>query len=112
MRLESEHTHYRTRFETYAKESPDDVQKDYQAATSFELALTEGSMTNKGAKYMKQRERIYRGQIVSIAPHIKGRSGSSNDHFRLHYYADTERRVIVVGHCGAHLETAGSKKLS
>lgn len=25
MRLESEHTHYRTRFEMYARESPDDV---------------------------------------------------------------------------------------
>lgn len=88
------------------------VQQDYQALSSFELALTEGSMTNKGAKYMKQRERTYRGQTVSIAPHIKGRSGKSNDHFRLHYYADTERKIIVIGHCGAHLETAGSKKLS
>lgn len=88
------------------------IQQDYQALTSFELALTEGSMTNKGAKYMKQRERTYRGETISIAPHIKGRSGNPKDNFRLHYYADTERKVIVIGHCGAHLETAGSKKLS
>lgn len=94
----------------FGKAPSSNVQKDYQAATSFELALTEGAQTNKGAKYMKQRERIYRGQTVTIAPHIKGRSGNSNDHFRLHYYADTERKVIVIGHCGAHLETAGSSK--
>mgnify|MGYP007101905729 CR=1 FL=1 len=87
------------------------VQKDYQAQTSFELALTEGSMTNKGAKYMKQRERTYHGKTISIAPHIKGRSGNPKDNFRLHYYADAERRLIVVGHCGAHLETAGSGKV-
>ena len=95
----------------FGKAPSSNVQQDYQAATSFELALTEGSQTNKGAKYMKQRERTYRGQTVSIAPHIKGRSGNSNDHFRLHYYADAERKVIVVGHCGAHLETAGSSKV-
>lgn len=101
-----------TLWDLYFGKAPSaNVQKDYQAATSFELALTEGSMTNKGAKYMKQRERTYRGQTVSIAPHIKGRSGNSNDYFRLHYHADNERKVIVIGHCGAHLDTAGTNKV-
>lgn len=102
-----------TLWELYFGSKPTaNIQQGYQAQTGFELALTEGSMTNKGAKYMKQRERIYHGQTISIAPHIKGHSGNPKDNFRLHYYADGERKLIVIGHCGAHLETAGSKKLS
>lgn len=55
--------------------------------------------------------RNYHGQTVSIAPHIKGHSGNPKDNIRLHYYADAERRLIVIGHCGAHLETADSSKV-
>ncbi len=40
-----------------------------KSALDFELALTEGSMTNKGAKYMKQRERTYHGQTIHRAAH-------------------------------------------
>jgi hypothetical protein len=94
----------------FGKTPSANIPQDYQALTSFELALTEGSQTNKGAKYMRQRERTYHGRTVSIAPHIKGRPGNPKDNFRLHYFADAERRLIVIGHCGAHLETVGSSK--
>ena len=90
--------------------SSDNISKDYQVATGFELALTEGSMTNKGSKYVKQRLRMYHGQGIYIFPHIKGRANDTKNAFRVHYYADAKRNVIVIGHCGEHLETAGTSK--
>ena len=94
----------------FGAETSGNIAQNYQAQSGFELAPTEGSMTNKGAKYMKQRERTYHGETISISPHIKGRSGNPKDNFRLHYYVDKRRKLIVIGHCGAHLETAGTNK--
>lgn len=86
------------------------VAADYQSLTGFELSLGEGSMTNKDGSLMKKRERKYRGKTIKVIPHIKGRDTSPRDAFRLHYYVDNGRRVIVIGHCGGHLETAGTRR--
>lgn len=95
----------------YFGQSPSqNIPQDYQIETGFELALTEGSMTNKGGKYAKQRLRTYRGEGIYVYPHIKGHSNSTKDAFRVHYYVDRKSRIIVIGHCGAHLDTAGTSK--
>ena len=49
------------------------IQQGHQAQMDFELALTEGSMTNKSAKYMKQRERTYQGDRTRRLGHSPGR---------------------------------------
>ena len=60
------------------------------------------------ADLMKMRERSYGGRTVDISAHIKGRSQKNT--FRLHFYIDRENELIVIGHAGCHMKTAGSHR--
>lgn len=82
--------------------------ENYRSATGYELALTETKQTKNDAEMMTLRKRKYRGEEIDITPHIKGKGRS---HLRVHFYFDRERRLIVIGHCGEHLTTAGTSRL-
>ena len=89
-----------------------DVANAYRARSGYELALTEKKLTKADSKKMSERCRRYKGAEIDITPHIKGREKNPKFAFRLHYYVDRDGRRIVIGHCGAHLTTAGTQKLS
>lgn len=89
-----------------------DVANEYRARSGYELALTEKKLTKADSKKMSERRRWYKGAEIDITPHIKGREKNPKFAFRLHYYVDRDGRRIVIGHCGAHLTTAGTQKLN
>lgn len=89
-----------------------DVANEYKVKAGYELALTEKKLTKADSKKMSERRRRYKGAEIDITPHIKGRNKNPKFAFRLHYYVDRDGRKLVIGHCGAHLTTAGTQKLS
>lgn len=84
------------------------VADEFQRRTGYELAFSESSATRARADLMKMRERSYGGRTVDISAHIKGRSQKNT--FRLHFYIDRENELIVIGHAGCHMKTAGSHR--
>jgi len=78
----------------------------YQERTGFELALREGEQTNEDPKIMAHRKVEVDGKTIECRAHLK-----LGPNLRVHVHFDHERRVIVVGRCGAHLPTAGTKHL-
>jgi len=76
--------------------------------TGHQITLSETSMTKADSRLMKLRRRIYKGNEVDITPHAKLDKGKAN--LRIHYHIDRDSKFIVVGHCGEHLETAGTKR--
>lgn len=88
-----------------------DIAARYQERAGYELALTEGKQSKATSAIMRERMVTYKGVTVSILAHIKGRAKDPRRTFRLHYYVDRKDRKIVVGHCGAHMTTAGTQKL-
>lgn len=84
------------------------VADEFQRRTGYELTFSEGSATRARADLMKMRERSYGGRTVDISAHIKGRSQKNT--FRLHFYIDRENELIVIGHAGCHMKTAGSHR--
>lgn len=82
----------------------------FQAKTGFELALKEGSMTKKNGKMMDKRSVVFEGNKYSMQMHVKGRNPKIG--FRLYCEPDEERNIMVIGHCGHHLETAGTVRRS
>lgn len=88
-----------------------DIAARYQERTGYELALTEGKQSKATSGIMRERMVTYKGASVSILAHIKGRAKDPKRTFRLHYYVNREDRKIVIGHCGAHMTTAGTQKL-
>jgi hypothetical protein len=57
---------------------------------------------------MKLRERIYRGQVIDISPHVIW-GNEMPKLLRVHLHVYRPNSVIVVGHCGDHLEVASTK---
>lgn len=86
----------------------DRVADEFQRRTGYELTFSESSATRARADLMKMRERSYGGRTVDISAHIKGRSQKNT--FRLHFYIDRENELIVIGHAGCHMKTAGSHR--
>ena len=85
-----------------------------QRTGGLDLTLTEGKQTKRDSKLRGLRLVEFEGQEIDITPHLK----HGNDRktcLRIHYAAvlcPDGRQLIVVGHCGDHLDTAGTRKLS
>lgn len=86
------------------------AEAEFRNETGYELAFHESAQTNKDQRLQRIRTISYDGRTVDIAPHVKGKSGNRNAPLRIHFAVDRPTRKIVIGHCGEHLETAGTRK--
>lgn len=59
-------------------------------------------------KMMDKRSVEFDGKEYGMQMHVKGRNPKIG--FRLYCEPDKERGIIVIGHCGHHLETAGTAR--
>lgn len=81
----------------------------FRDLTGFELSLTEGKATKNDAKFLSIRKVKFDGQEWDIKPHVKlGTKGPKL--LRVHFALDHDKRRIIVGHCGDHLDTAGTRR--
>lgn len=87
-----------------------DVERDYREKTGFELSCRDCKTTRRHPEAISERRRLYNGREIDITPHIKGTGKVPAHPFRLHFYVDRDESKIVVGHCGGHLTTAGSRR--
>ena len=92
------------------EDSTVDIEKEFEAETGFELAMTDTKLTKQDKKAIAQRQRTYRNSVIDITPHVKVGNSHTPSILRVHYYPDHEARQIVIGHCGGHLHTAGSRR--
>ncbi|HEY1053910.1 MAG TPA: hypothetical protein VGE24_02215, partial [Emticicia sp.] len=90
----------------YISSSQIDV-NNFRSKSGFEIALSEGSLTKENKELMQYRKLDYNNRIVDITPHIKVDRKGKN--LRIYYYYDRELEKVVIGHCGNHLPTHGSK---
>jgi len=62
-------------------------------------------------KFMKLRSDTYSGKTIDFSPHIK--IGNKEPKLlRVHFFIDREQKMIVIGHCGGHLENFSLKNQS
>lgn len=85
-------------------------EKSYRARCGYEYSPREGSQTRKNPAFMRELDRQYQGKTIRCEPHIKGRDKNSD--FRVYLWHDENRQLIVIGHCGKHLDTAGTDRRS
>jgi hypothetical protein len=85
-----------------------DIERKFKEQTGVEMSMTEGSQTKADKRLMKKREDSYQGEPVDITPHIKLRSGS--EHFRIYFGVLRSKKLLVVGECTNHLETAATRR--
>lgn len=85
-------------------------QDAFKNQTAFELALTETGTTQNDSTLMAFRKIEYNGEVIDITPHIKYGTKPPKC-FRIYYYPHPKEKRIIVGHCGDHLPTSGTRKL-
>lgn len=86
------------------------VEAEFKRRTGLELSLSEGKMTKGDKKLVNQRIIHHHGKEYDITPHLKLHKGGK--HLRIHFAIDKCRKKIIIGHCGDHLDTYGTRKMS
>jgi hypothetical protein len=85
-----------------ASGKPDSQAKE--VFTKNEFAPDESDTVANNKRGRKRRTFVYKGQSVEMLPHLKiGVKDSEYETLRIHFMWDAEARVIVIGHCGAHI---------
>ena len=82
----------------------------YQARSGFGLAFHESKQTKRNPRLMKQRAVEYHGKTYDISLHIKD-GDRKRGHLHIHFFSDSDERMVVIGHCGNHMDTDGTAKL-
>jgi hypothetical protein len=90
------------------EEKPRDPKKAFKDRAGLILVMTEGPQTKKSNQFMNLRNDIYKGQPITIEPHVK-KAGDKNS--RVYFHIHKEKELIVVGHLG-HLENYSTQFLS
>ncbi|MBL8881013.1 MAG: hypothetical protein JNG88_18005 [Phycisphaerales bacterium] len=83
-----------------------------QRSGGIDITLTERKLTKADGEARAARRVIFEGKELDITPHLKlGRDPDTclRVHFAAHRRADGTG-VIVIGHCGDHKKTAGTRK--
>jgi hypothetical protein len=87
-----------------------DREKEFNDRTGLGLAMTEGRQTKRDPSLLKLRTIVYEGKEISIVPHVK--SGTKKPKLlRVYFYPDQEKKKIIVGHCGDHLDNYSTQSL-
>ena len=88
---------------------PGNLPRAFQAETGYELALREDKATGQVPELAALRRVSYDGAERNMTAHVKGRGTKAGSTLRVHFLADYDRRLIVIGHCGEHLRTTRSR---
>lgn len=83
----------------------------FQSLTGLELSWGESGSTNNDQKFIRMRERTFKGRKYACTQHVKGKNHGRRS-FRVYFKAITNDQVILIGNVGDHLPTAGTRHLS
>ncbi|HWW87183.1 MAG TPA: hypothetical protein VNZ26_26480 [Vicinamibacterales bacterium] len=83
----------------------------YRQQSGFDLAWAEGKQTNRDNKLTRLRQLEFDGRTLDITPHVKHENKAKKLWLRVHFAVDHATGVLVVGHCGDHLDTYGTRRL-
>ena len=88
-----------------------DIEGKFLDETGYQYAKTEGSQTKSDSKLADKRKFLHNGKNYEMWSHIKYGTREP-DLIRVHFAFDDDTRKIVVGHFGAHMDNATTKKMS
>lgn len=85
-------------------------EEEFKVKSKFEVSFHESKPTNRNASLTNMRKCMYDGVQLDVTPHIKGGS-RRRGYLRIHFAFVPERQLIVVGHCGNHMQTSGTARM-
>jgi hypothetical protein len=88
------------------RERAGNPEQAFREATGLDLAMSEGKLTQRDKGLMRLRRDSFEGKEIDITPHVK-----SGPTFRVYFAVDAVQQRIIIGHCGDHLDTAGTRRM-
>lgn len=88
------------------------LEQEFKSRSGCDISFTESDTTRSNPKLMAQRQFNYNGRELSMEPHAKLDRSDRKRYLRVHFAVDKESGLIVVNHCGDHLENAATRKRS
>jgi len=104
-----------TLYDAYFVEESNNPSQYFNDRSRFTVSLSASAQTRQNSKLMKLRKLEYTHEngeveILDISPHLKAEA--SDNFLRIHFHAHEELEKIIIGHCGDHLDTAGTHRMS
>lgn len=96
-------------YDLYFGDGSFDTRNEFESRTGFELSTSESKGILSKAE-RREREIVHNGRKYDISAHVKGSGRKSSNSLRVHFAVDRDDSVIVVGYCGEHLKSRGTKK--
>ena len=90
----------------YRKPASGEIFKEFKKRTGIEIGSSESSSTRRIPNMMRQYNIHWNGENINIEPHLK-----CSDDQRIHFGYSKTKDMLVVGHIGKHLDTAGTHKV-
>lgn len=90
----------------YRKPDSGEIFREFKRRTGIEVASSEGSTTRGNGNLMKQYNIYWNGENINIEPHLK-----CSAYQRIHFGYSKTKDMLIVGHIGKHLDTAGTAKV-
>lgn len=94
-----------------SKDQGIDIEREFKSRTGFDLSPTESKQTKRDKDLMTLRSDFYNGQEIEFAAHV-GYGSRPPDCLRVHYYVHRGENKLIIGHCGDHLDTSGTRRRS
>jgi hypothetical protein len=91
------------------KLSLQEIEQEFRTKVGYDLSFTEGTATKADRKLMRLRKIEYEGKDLEITPHIKYGVRPPKC-LRVHFAVDNANTRLVIGHCGDHMPTAGTRR--
>jgi hypothetical protein len=86
-----------------------DLERVFKEKTGLDLGMSEGRSTKRDKKFMKLRQDVFEGRAIDIVPHVK--IGNKEPRLlRIHFFIDDEKKRLVIGHCGGHLDNFSTRR--
>lgn len=92
----------------FFEDSVSDIESAFKIKSGFELAMSEGCMTKNDNKLMRQRNVFHDGKQYQMIQHVKF-GNRPRKQLRIHFFVLDEAKMILIGHCGDHLDTFSGK---
>ena len=92
------------------EQQENDLEGKFNAATRYELGMSEGKMTKDNAKLMRLRKLRHNGKEYDITPHLK-HGNYEPKLVRIYFAFDEASKKIIVGHIGKHIPNFTSLKM-
>ncbi len=85
------------------------VADTFKNRTKIDLTWTESKETKRDNRLMAKRKLTHEGRELDITPHVKW-GNTAPRLLRVHFYVDRDRKRLIIGHCGDHLDTYGTRR--